>query len=150
MDIYTVTQAFDLPLLPGTVQIGDSVSKYSNSVNTLVNTTRFPNSAFYSWIGSTDSLGYLSFAGSVVDPPDGLITQAHGVVALTAGQNYYTLVSAFGFLPTTMIGVVMTPTAGQNILLSLRSGTLSATGFTVDFTATIPGAGYSLNYLVVQ
>lgn len=149
MDVYTVDRSFSLPILNKSLAIGTFISKYSGSVNTLVNAVEYPDKALWGWIGSTDSLNYLSLSGSLPDP-SGPITEVHGSVSLTAGQNFYTLVSDFSFLPTIMVGVVVTPIAGQNIMLTLRSGTLSATGFTVDFTAQIPGPGYSLSYIVIQ
>jgi hypothetical protein len=151
MDVYTVIQAFDLPLLGMEVTVGSSVSKLAGEIDSFVNTTEWDNKAFYQWIGSPDSLNYLNFTGTVPDPSS-ITNAAAGVVALTVGQDYYTLTgAAFGFIPTTVVVTVAKPGApGSNIFATLRDGTLSADGFTVDFSTDIPGAGYELNYVVFQ
>lgn len=151
MDVYGVTKAFDLPLINTEVAIGDTVGKFSMSVNTLVNITQFPNKAFYNWIGSGDSLNYLTFLGTVPDPSSGGISEAHGVVALVNGQDYFTLSGmGWSFVPTAMVCVVVKPGASDdNFFATLRDGTLSADGFTVDFQSPISGAGYYLSYFVI-
>lgn len=151
MDVYTVIKAFDLNIINQEVAIGDTVGKFGGSINTLVNATQFPNKAFWQWIGSPDSLTYLTFVGVVPDPSSGGINEAHGMVALTPGQDFFTLAGAgWSFVPTAMVCIVVKPTAGDdNFFATLRDGTLTADGFTVDFQSAIPGAGYFLSYFVI-
>ena len=71
MQVYTVTAEYDLTPLNQTLQVGDTVGKLTGSILTTVNGVEYDNRAFYDWIGSTDSLNYMSFAGVVPDPPTG-------------------------------------------------------------------------------
>lgn len=148
MDVYNVYKAFDLPMLGVQVAIGDTVSKLDLTVGSYVNATAWADKAFYQWIGSVDSLNYLSFSGAVPDPSSS--SAKAGSTGLTAGQDYYTLTgAAFGFAPTCVVVTVAKPnSSGSNIFATVRDGTLTADGFTVDFSANIPAAGYKLEYVV--
>lgn len=151
MDVYSVTQGFSAPQLGVHLDIGDSVSKLASKVEVLVNAAPYICRAFYDWVGSDDSLNYLSFVGTIPDPSS-ITSAAAGTVGLTASQDYFQLTgAAFGFIPTSVVVTVVKPGAmDSNIFATVRDGTLSADGFTVDFSATIPGAGYELNYVVFQ
>lgn len=152
MDVYTVSKAFDLNIINQEVAIGDTVSKFGGSVNTLVNATQFPNKAFWQWIGSQDSLTYLTFLGVVPDPTPGTgITEAHGLVALNDGDDFFTLTGAgWSFVPTAMVCIVVKPSAADdNFFATLRDVTLTADGFTVDFQSAISNTGYYLSYFVI-
>jgi len=149
MDVYNVTGAFDLPLLGVEVTVGSTVSKFASKIDTFVNAIEWADKSFYQWIGSQDSLNYLSFVGTVPDPSS-ITSAAAGSVGLTAGQDYYTLTGmAFGFVPTSVVVTVAKPNPNaSNIFATVRDGTLTADGFTVDFSTAIPGAGYRLEYVV--
>lgn len=150
MDVYTVTHAFDITMLNMEMSIGDTVGRFSMSVNTLANTTQFPDKAFYGWIGSPDSLNYLSFVGVVPDPSSGGINEAHGIVALPAADSFTLAGAGWMFIPSAIACMVIKPGApDSNMFATLRDGTLTADGFTVDFQAPIPGAGYKLSYFVI-
>ena len=151
MDVYTVIKAFDLNIVNQELSIGNTVGRFSLSINTLVNATQFPNKAFWQWIGSQDSLNYLSFMGTVPDPSSGGVNEAHGMVALNNGDDFFTLTGAgWSFVPTAMVCIVVKPSAGDdNFFATLRDGTLTADGFTVDFQSAISNTGYYLGYFVI-
>lgn len=70
-------------------------------------------------------------------------------IDLTSGLDYYTVVTNFGFVPTAMVCLVGKPVNEENVFATLRDGTLLQTGFTVDFSTTIPNVGYKLGYIVL-
>ena len=75
---------------------------------------------------------------------------AVGTATLTASADFYTVASAFGFSPTAMVCIVAKPgSTDSNIFATLRDGTLTASGFTVDFSTAIPASGYKLGYIVL-
>jgi hypothetical protein len=148
VNIFVVTKAFDLPMIGVEVAIGNTVSKLSLTVGSYVNATAWADKAFYQWVGSVDSLNYLTFSGVVPDPSSS--SAKAGSIGLTAGQDYYTVTgAAFGFAPTCVVVTVAKPNSNEsNIFATVRDGTLTADGFTVDFSADIPAAGYKLEYVV--
>lgn len=81
MQVYTVTAEFDLTPLNETLQVGDTVGKLDGAILTTVNGDEYDNLAFYDWIGSADSLNYLTFTGTVPDPPVGGAVPATPVAA---------------------------------------------------------------------
>jgi len=151
MDVYTVISEFAAPKQGQRLYVGDTVGKLASRTSVLIGAVEYDCLAFWQWIGTDDSLNYLSFMGTVPDPSGGLITEAHGMVALTPSQDYFTLSgAAFGFVPTVMVCVVVKPTdVSDNIFVILRDATLTADGFTVDFSSDIPSAGYKLSYMVI-
>jgi len=152
MDVYTVIKEFSAPQISQHLYVGDSVGKLASRVSTLINGTEYDCSALYNWICINDCPDFLTFVGTVPDPdPSGAITEEHGMVALTAGQDFFTLAgAAWGFVPTAMVAVVVKPGAlDDNLFLTLRDGTLTADGFTVDLSSDVPGAGYKLSYFVI-
>jgi hypothetical protein len=68
MFVYACTN--DFTLLPAGVSIvaGQSVTKWENLVLSSIDGVEVDTPAFYDWIGSSDSLNYLSFSGVVPDP----------------------------------------------------------------------------------
>lgn len=71
MQVYTVISEFDLTPLNQTLQVGDTLGKFDGQVLTTVNGSEYDNKALYDWLGSADSLNYLSFTGTVPDPSTG-------------------------------------------------------------------------------
>ena len=151
MDIYTVSRDFKLPVLHMQTVAGDTVSKLSGSVGTLVNTTKSTDAALWGWIGSTGSQGFLNYIGTLPDPPSGTIVVADDTLALTDGIDFYTLTgAALGFVPVAFVAIVVKPSASDdNVFATLRAGTLTVDGFTVDFSTTIPKVGYQLSYVII-
>ena len=145
MNIYTATAAFSLPNTGEAISIGDTLSKYSDSVVVLIDSTEYTNAALYSWVGSADSLNYLTLSGSTSDPVEGVYGSTYD---LTEGATSATVSVEFGFTPTAIVAIVAKPDgSGSNIFATIRQDTISATGFTVDFSSAIPGIGYKLNYI---
>jgi hypothetical protein len=153
MLVYSVIKEFCLHLLNQTVEVGDTVGKLESRVGSVVDGTEWDDQAFFDWVGSVNSLEFLQFVGTVPDPPvPGAITESHGTEALLAGQDFFTLTgAAFGFVPTALAVIVVKPSAsGDNLFATLRDGTLTADGFTVDLQSNVPGAGYKLSYFVIE
>lgn len=150
MDNYLVSKAFDVPRLGIEVPAGTIISKYSTKVDTLLGTVEWPDEAFYQWIGSPGSLGYMAFTGTIPDPSS--IVAISGSIALTIGQDYYDLTGAgFWFSPQVAVITLVKPTpTSSNLFVVLRDGTLTSDGFTVDFSSSVPTTGYKLNYVVFQ
>ena len=90
MKVYIVTNEFDLTPLNQTLQVGDTIGRLDGTVLTTINSVEYDNDAFYDWIGSADSLNYLSFTGTIPDPPVG------------------------GSVPTTPVVAPATPTSAGN------------------------------------
>ena len=148
MNIYTATAEFSLPNTGEAISIGDTLSKYSDSVVVLIDSTEQTNKALYSWVGSADSLNYLTFSSSAPDPTSGGGTTFGGSVSLTSGETSVVVSAAFEFEPSAIVAIVAKPDgSGSNIFATIRQDTISATGFTVDFSSAIPGIGYKLNYI---
>lgn len=150
MQIYTATADFSLPVQCDAVVIGQTVSKYDNSVVVLIGSTEYTNQALYDWVGSADSLNYLTFTGSAPDP-GGSGTTYGGTASLTNGVDEQAISVAFGFSPSSIVAIVAMPDGtGSNIFATIEQDTVSATGFTVKFSTAIPGAGYVLHYIASQ
>jgi len=71
MRVYTVTNEFDLTLLNMTVTVGTTIGKYDGQILSLIGSTEWSDPAFYDWVGSPDSLNFMSFTGVVPDPVAG-------------------------------------------------------------------------------
>lgn len=71
MQVYTVTKEFCMHPLNELILVGQTIGKLDGSVLTVVDGSQYDNDAFYDWVGSTNSLDYLSYAGVVPDPPVG-------------------------------------------------------------------------------
>ena len=150
MDNYIVTKAFDVPNLGLEVSIGTILSKFSTKVDSFIGALEWQDEAFYQWLGSAGSLGFVNFTGTVPDPSS--VFAIAGSINLVMGQDFYNLTGA-GFWFTPQVGVITiakpTPTS-SNLFVVLRDGTLTADGFTVDFSSPIPSTGYKLEYVVFQ
>ena len=152
MDSYIVTSEFSAPQLGVRLLVGDTVGKIASRVDTLIGVVEYPCKAFYDWIGTADSLNYLSFVGVLPDPagPGGGNVKG-GVVAITSGASVVTVAgAAFGFVPSGIAVVVLKPVAGSNLFATVRLASITADGFTADLSSPAPGAGYSLGYVVNQ
>ena len=150
MDNYLTTVAFDVPKLGLEVAQGTIISKFASKVDSMIGTVEWADEAFYQWIGSTGSLGVMGFTGTVPDPSS--IVAISGSINLTIGQDWYNLTGAgFWFTPQVAVITIVKPTpTSSNLFVVLRDGTLTADGFTVDFSSGIPTTGYKLNYVVFQ
>lgn len=150
MDNYITTKAFDVPRLGIEASIGTIISKFGTKVDTMLGAVEWPDEAFYQWIGSAGSLGYMTFTGTNPDPSS--IIAIAGSINLTIGQDYYDLTGAgFWFSPQIAVITIVKPTpTSANLFVVLRDGTLTTDGFTVDFSSPIPSTGYKLNYVVFQ
>jgi len=72
-----------------------------------------------------------------------------GSVPISEGVIEVPVVHAFGFLPDTVIVSVTKPDGeGINVFATVKQDSVTATGFTVDLSATTISTGYILNYLV--
>ena len=71
MNVYTVTAAFKQAPDNIALEVGNTVGKLEGSVLSTVDSVEYTNEAFYAWIGSADSLNYMSFTGNVPDPSTG-------------------------------------------------------------------------------
>lgn len=150
MKNYIVTKAFDVSMLGIEVPIGTIISKFENKIDTLIGTVEWVDQAFWQWIGSDGSLQNMTYTGTTPDPSS--VIAISGSINLTIGQDYYNLTGAgFWFTPQTGVITLVKPTpTSSNLFVVLRDGTLTADGFTVDFSSFIPTTGYKLNYVVFQ
>jgi len=71
MQVYTVTQEFCMHPLNEAILVGDTIGKLDGATLTTVNGSEYDNDAFYDWVGSANSLDFLSFTGTIPDPPVG-------------------------------------------------------------------------------
>jgi hypothetical protein len=71
MNVYVVTNDFSQHPDGIALEVGDTVGKLSGSTVVIVDSVSYTNDAFYAWVGSPDSLNYLSFTGSIPDPSTG-------------------------------------------------------------------------------
>lgn len=150
MNNYIVTKAFDVPMLDLEVPIGTIVSKLNTKVDSFIGALEWSNQAFWEWLGSAGSAGYMTFTGSVPDPSS--IIAIAGSIDLVMGQDYYDYTGAgFWFAPQVGVITIVKPTpTSANLFVVLRAGTLTTDGFIVDFSSPIPTTGYKLNYVVFQ
>lgn len=150
MDNYLTTKAFDVPRLGVQVPVGTIISKYASKIDAMLGALEWPDEAFYQWIGSAGSLGFMDFTGTIPDPSS--VIAISGSINLTIGQDYYSLTGAgFWFSPQVAVITLVKPTpTSSNLFVVLRDGTLTTDGFTVDFSSPIPTTGYKLNYVVFQ
>jgi len=151
MDAYVVTTGFSVSYLGENLVVGDTVGKLSSRVSVLVAGTEYGNLAFYDWVGTADSLNYLSLTGVLPDPPAPGSGGVGGTAAIVSGASVVTVAgAAFGFVPSGIAVTVLKPVGGSNLFATVRSGTVTADGFVADLSAPAPAAGYSLSYWVVQ
>ena len=151
MKIYTATAEFSLPVQGEAIVIGQTLSRYDNSVVVLIGSTEYTNQALYDWVGSDDSLNYLTFTGSAPDPGGGSGTTVGGSQLLTASTLSQAVSIAFGFVPASIVAIIAKPDGtGSNIFVTIEQDTIGAGGFTADFSAPIPGAGYVLHFIASQ
>src|SRR3990170_8169320 len=102
MDSYIATQEFSTPYLGTRVYVGDAVGKIASREAVIIVATEYANEAFYDWVGTSDSLNYLSFVGVLPDPPaPGVINVKGGSVSITSGASVVTVAgAAWGFVPS--------------------------------------------------
>ena len=147
MDIYVCTTNFHLPVEGTFVTAGTTVAKFGSKVATLIGGTQYDDSALYKWIGSPNSLLYLSFVGTIPDPSGGVVVA--GAASVTVGNDFVTVVAAFGFVPTSVVVTVIKPSApNDNLFATVRNDTITAGGFTADLSAPASAPGYILAYIV--
>lgn len=151
MNVYSVIKEFAAPQLGVRLLISDSVGKIGNRTSVVVNSTQYPDKAFWDWVGTADSLNYLLFVGTVPDPSvPGVTTILTGTVPIVSGDDFVVVSAAFGFVPSAVVCMVTKPDGGDNLFVTPRESTISATGFTVDLSAPASGSGYALVYVVVE
>jgi len=145
MNVYVATAEFHLPVEGVLVSIGDTVSKYSGSVKTLVNALSYDNCALHQWVGSDDSLNYLSFIGSVPDPltPGSALG---GTKTIPMGAEEVAVSYSFGSVPSSVVAIVW-KSDSSNIFATVRLSSVTASGFTVDLSGPTPAAGYVLSWV---
>ena len=72
-----------------------------------------------------------------------------GVQNINAGDSVVTVSGqAWGFLPTSVIGVVSKPSGDFNIYVTVREDTITTDGFVADLSA-VAGVGYSFSYIAL-
>jgi len=149
MDIYTATAEFHLPVEGVLVTVGTTIEKFSSKVATLIGSTEYDNDALYKWIGSDNSLLYLSFVSTVPDPVSSVVKA--GSAAIASGNNVVVVSDSFGFTPTSVLVTVIKPSdADDNIFATVRNDSISSSGFTVDLSASTSVSGYVLAYIVSE
>jgi hypothetical protein len=151
MNVYTVTREFSAPQLGVQLDVGDTIGKVGSRLTVLIGAVEYPCQAFYDWVGTADSLNYMSFTGVLPDPvaPGGAGVKG-GTVAITSGASVVNVVYAFGFIPSALVVTVWKPVGGSNLFPTVRAATVTAAGFTVDLQAPAPAAGYILSFAGVQ
>lgn len=153
MNSYITISEFVAPQIGVRLSVGNTVGKIAPRSSVLIGSTEYISSAFFNWIGTADSLNYLSFVGVLPDPigPAGAITIG-GSVAITSGESVVTVSgAAFGFIPSSVIVTVLKPNPGSgNIFATTRIGTITTDGFICDLSSAVSTAGYSLGYIVIQ
>jgi hypothetical protein len=147
MNTYTAVQEFSLPVEGKLVTIGMSVAKYAGSQVTVVGGVSYTNKALYEWVGSVNSLLYLSFGGVIPDPSSGSVVS--GSFAVTSGSDSVVVTgAAFGFVPSMIIVTVIKPSsANDNLFATVRNDSITADGFTADLSAPASVAVYILAYV---
>jgi len=151
MNVYTVTQEFSAPQVGIHLSVLDTIGKIGSRTATLIGSTEYACQAFYDWVGTADSLNYMSFTGVLPDPAvPGSTTVKGGTFAITSGASVVGVVFAFGFVPSSVVATVWKPAGGSNMFATVRSATVAAGGFTVDLQAPAPAAGYVLAFAGVQ
>ena len=150
MDIYTAIEDVSVPSLCLSLHVGDVVGRLSGSVGCIVNGVTYSSTAFYNWIGATDSLHYFDFSGVLPDPSTGSSVPS-GIVPIISGSDFVVVSAAgWGFIPSGIAVVVLKPNGGDNLFATVRETTITADGFTADLSAPASGSGYSLSYLVTE
>lgn len=151
MNVYTCTREFAAPEIGKRVMVGDTVGKIGIRVSCLFVGIEYTDKAFYNWIGTDDSLNYISFTGVLPDPvaPTGALVVG-GVFPIPVGQNYVVVTgAAFGFVPSAVVATVSKPNGGDNLFVAIRVATITADGFTADIQSPA-GVGYVISYAGVQ
>ena len=151
MQLYTVTSAFDFSQLGLEMSVGMTVGKISSRQNVIIGSTEYPNLAVWNWLGSADSLNYLTFSGTLPDPIVGGSTYGFGgTQTIPSGADQLTISGIdFGFIPTSIVVSVEKPDGtGSNIFATIRENSITELGFIVDFSAPAPDVGYILAYFV--
>lgn len=88
-------------------------------------------------------------SGIVYSPPPDADMRT-GTLSINNGVSTQTFTGlAFPSAPLRVLAIVVKPLNGAQIFATVVDGTLTTDGFRVDFDATIPAAGYKLNYLAV-
>lgn len=152
MDNYIITSEFAAPQIGVRLYVSDTVGKIAARLSTLVGGVEYTSKAFYDWVGTEDSLNYLSFVGVIPDPisPTGPAVRG-GIASITSGVSVVTVTgAAFGFVPSGVAVVVLKPNPGSNLFATVRVATITADGFTADLSSSAPASGYSLGYIVNQ
>jgi hypothetical protein len=148
MNVYTATTDISVTGLCLSIHSGDVIGKLEDSIGTVVNGTSYSSKAFWLWVGSVDSLNYLTFFGNTSDPSSG--GGVGGTVALQVGEDYFEVSGqTWGFVPTSIVVSVWKPNGGDNLFATVRQSSITDTGFIVDLQAPA-GSGYFLSYVVVQ
>lgn len=158
MKVYIATAGFSLPILSKRVSIGEAVGKLDDRIGTLigtigdlVNAPEYSNLALYQWVGSDDSLNYLSLFADVDDPTAGSLVFG-GSKSIESGDDEVVVTGAgWGFVPSSIVATVVKPTDGDDtIFATIREDTVTADGFSADLSGNTDKAGYKLYYLAVE
>lgn len=151
MMAYVVVTEFAAPQVGRRLLVGDTVGKIGGRISCLIGGIEYTSQAFYDWVGSADSLNFLSFTGALPDPvaPTGALVVG-GIFPIPNGQDYVTVTgAAFGYVPSSVVATVLKPVGGDNLIATVRVPTITADGFTADLQAPA-GAGYFISYAGVQ
>jgi hypothetical protein len=153
MNVYTAVVEFAVPVIGKRIHVGDTVGKTESRVACLIDGVEYSNLALFDWIGSDNSLLFVSLTGNVPDPSSGGSSSGIGwTQAVSQGASTVT-VTGLG-LAETPVAVLVTINKpdgnGSNIFATVRQDSVSTDGFVVDLSSAIPGAGYKLAYFIVE
>jgi len=84
--------------------------------------------------------------------PGSLVVKYCDTEDIASGVDDHTVTGlALDFTPAQVLVTVRKPAAaGSNIFATVRDDSISDDGFIVDLSATTPGAGYKLDYLIIE
>jgi hypothetical protein len=150
MNIYTATAEFSFSQIGILVQIGDTIGKITARSSVYVGGAEYADKAAFNWIGTVDSLNYMTAAGTTPDPSTGSAVTG-GTAALTGGTTSKAITGAgFSDVPSAIVVTVVKPLgSGSNLFGTVRADSITADGFTVDLSGPVPGAGYSISYFAI-
>lgn len=83
--------------------------------------------------------------------PSTLLVKHCGTAAVTAAASSVTVTGlALDFTPAQVLVSIRKPAGGDNLWATVRDASISADGFIADLSAPAVGAGYKLDYLLIQ
>jgi hypothetical protein len=100
------------------------------------------------YIGDGATPGGVLVTGAFI--PSSYVQKLRGTAAIASGADSVT-VSGLGLasVPAQVLVTVRKATGGSNLFASVRSDSLSTSGFTADLSAATDASTYALDYLVI-